>query len=400
MDVTEQLAPRLERYLQQALFLFLILLVATLTFSIAVSSITFALAIMVGLALVFLSKRRLLQPTPLDYFFLAYVCAELLSTAFSVEPLSSLVNAKRLFLIAVVYLTLVSLDTREKYTWAVGIVVGTSVVLSIIEIIPVAEAVDPMRLGMFQYPMTTGGMKMIVLLLLLPLVIDKATPVKTRILSIVGFVPLFIALVLTQTRSSWLGFIAGGITIGLAKSKSILIGIVVLVLIALFLAPHDIQSRVGSIVDPNHPSNLTRIRMVTTGLRMFLDYPVVGTGDIDLRKLYETYIVPIESAEGGHLHNNYVMLLVTLGAVGFVVVMTLFVRIFLVEWKTARRTKLDWLYGSIALGCLAVYVGFLVSGLFEWNFGDHEIAVSLWFTVGLSLVSRKLFETNQNEDAA
>jgi hypothetical protein len=31
-----------------------------------------------------------------------------------------------------------------------------------------------------------------------------------------------------------------------------------------------------------------------------------------------------------------------------------------------------------------------VHGLFEWNFGDHEIAVLLWFTVGLALVAQRL----------
>ena len=137
--------------------------------------------------------------------------------------------------------------------------------------------------------------------------------------------------------------------------------------------------------------------MVTTGCRMFLDYPVVGTGDIDLRKLYVTYIEPIDSAEGGHLHNDYVMLLVTLGAVGFIAVMALFVKILCLEWRNFQRTRTDWLYGSISLGCLAVYVGFLVSGLFEWNFGDHEIAVYLWFSVGLSLASERLYLQDRSQ---
>jgi hypothetical protein len=53
-------------------------------------------------------------------------------------------------------------------------------------------------------------------------------------------------------------------------------------------------------------------------------------------------------------------------------------------------TKHDWLLGSLSLGALASYAGFHIMGLFEWNFGDHEIAVLLWLTVGLSLASAKI----------
>lgn len=49
-----------------------------------------------------------------------------------------------------------------------------------------------------------------------------------------------------------------------------------------------------------------------------------------------------------------------------------------------------WLQGSVSLGALGVFVGFLVAGLFEWNFGDHEIMTLVWATVGLSLASGRL----------
>jgi hypothetical protein len=66
------------------------------------------------------------------------------------------------------------------------------------------------------------------------------------------------------------------------------------------------------------------------------------------------------------------------------------VRIFLLEYRAARGTSADWLLGSVTIGAFAAYVGFHVNGLFEWNFGDHEIAVLLWFTVGLALSAARL----------
>jgi hypothetical protein len=84
------------------------------------------------------------------------------------------------------------------------------------------------------------------------------------------------------------------------------------------------------------------------------------------------------------------MLLVTIGLAGALASTALFVMIYLVELRAVHETTDDWMLGSLATGCFAAYLGFQVNGLFEWNFGDHEIAVLLWFTVGLALVSHKL----------
>ncbi len=39
---------------------------------------------------------------------------------------------------------------------------------------------------------------------------------------------------------------------------------------------------------------------------------------------------------------------------------------------------------------MGAYAGFHVNGLFEWNFGDAEIAMLLWMTVGLALASKSI----------
>jgi O-antigen ligase len=240
--------------------------------------------------------------------------------------------------------------------------------------------------------MTEGGIKMFTLLMLIPFLMHSDTPKKWKLFAVIGSVIMILGLVVTQTRSSWLGFIAGIITIGLLKNKKIIYALILLVVVFVLIAPSDFRTRAASIFDPHMTSNLSRIHMLTTGWRMFLDHPIVGTGDIDLKRLYVTYITPIDEGEGGHLHNNFMMLLVTLGIVGFAATTALFIKIFLVEIEAVRSTRTHWLYGSITLGAVASYIGFHVNGLFEWNFGDHEIAVLLWFTVGMALTSTKLFK--------
>ncbi|MBI1804420.1 MAG: O-antigen ligase family protein [Ignavibacteriae bacterium] len=384
--------------LRLLIYFFTVLAAAGVTFSVAISSIAMGTAIVLWVVFLVATKGSSFPRTKLDMLFIAYAAAELLVAVFSQETVNSLVNAKRLFLISFVYLVLTSIDDQQKLKMSIVFFGGIAAILSFAELFSLTEAGGHfLRVSLFQYFLTEGGIKMIALLLLIPFVLHQGTPRKWKVFAMIGCVPLLIGLILTQTRSSWLGFIAGVITIGIVKSKKILIALLLLIILFLAFAPTDFRTRAASIFDPMMTSNLTRIHMIATGWRMFLDRPLTGFGDVDLRKYYITYIVPIDTAEGGHLHNNIMMLLVTLGIFGFAAITAIFVKIFLLEREAVRATSTKWLEGSVAVGCLAAYISFHINGLFEWNFGDHEIAVLLWFTVGLALVSQRLAGTKSAE---
>jgi O-antigen ligase len=365
--------------------------VVSIIFSIAVSSISMGLAIVSGLAYLVAERRVNIARTGLDMFILLYALAELLATVFSVEPAHSFFNMKRLFLVSIMYLTCLWLVDTTRLRRTVMILIAVGAIFAVVEIISATPSGGHFeRISLFQYYLTSGGIKMFVLLLIVPFLVHPSTPSRIKWALVSAAIPLGLALLLTQTRSAWLGMMAGTIVIGIARSRWLIAVLVLLVILFLLVAPNEFRQRAASIFDPSMTSNLTRIHMIETGWRMFLDRPLVGTGDIDLKQLYLTYTVPIDEAEGGHLHNNIMMLLVTLGIVGFAASMALFVRIGILEWRSHRLTKHDWLLGSLSLGALASYAGFHIMGLFEWNFGDHEIAVLLWLTVGLSLASAKI----------
>jgi O-antigen ligase len=129
--------------------------------------------------------------------------------------------------------------------------------------------------------------------------------------------------------------------------------------------------------------------MWKTGLRIMKDYPVFGIGDVGSETVWNKYSDPGWTWEG-HLHNNIIMWFVTLGSVGAAVIIGLFVKMWLVMSRIERRIRSDWLGGSLALGGLAVLVGFQVNGLFEWNFGDAEIITLVWAVLGLILAADRL----------
>ena len=145
------------------------------------------------------------------------------------------------------------------------------------------------------------------------------------------------------------------------------------------------QSRLLAIFDPYHPANANRISFWRAGIEMFKDNPIFGVGDIDLANLYRQYKRPFDKEIQGHLHNNFFHVLATLGLFGLLAVIYLFFNVILIDIKIYRAVIDKPFMASYALGSLAAFCGFLVSGLTELNFWDHEITTLIWFTLGLNI---------------
>lgn len=156
-------------------------------------------------------------------------------------------------------------------------------------------------------------------------------------------------------------------------------------------------NRLASIIDPYHETNIERLHLWSTGLKIFLDYPILGVGDIDLGKIYSEYKPKYVKENYGHLHNNYIHFLVILGSIGFIIVIFMFYKIFVLNLKIYKTLKEVEFASSYALGALGAFVGFLVSGLAEWNFGDQEIITMVWFTLGLNIAFYKSYLNNKPE---
>lgn len=153
------------------------------------------------------------------------------------------------------------------------------------------------------------------------------------------------------------------------------------------------RNRIQSIFDRYHNTNIERMQQWQTGWKILKDNPLFGVGDIDLKNIYAEYKEYYMKENFGHLHNNYIHFLVILGLFGFVVVMYMLTKIFLLHLRIYRYVKELPFVSSYALGAAAAFVGFLVSGLAEWNFGDQEIITMVWFMLGLNIA----FYNNQKK---
>jgi O-antigen ligase len=363
------------------------LFLASAFISIAVNSLALGVMALCWVLVMVLGRRWTVVATPLDYFFLAYVVAELLATLFSVSPGESLYVSRRVLLIAVVYYFASCVGSRTGGKRAVGVLLGSAVLVATIGVIKLllGGPGENTRLEIFQFYMTTSQLMMIALLLILPFAIHPGAPRSVRLAAAAGLIPVGVSLYATVTRGAYLAAAAGVVLIACVRNWKILILLAILVgAIALFAPPYVI-GRLQSIVDIHHPENEARLLLWGTGLKIFADHPVTGVGDIDLGVLLKQYAGPGYNGQWGHLHNVAVHVLVTLGALGALAVLALFVRIGVEEWRIYRRVKDDWFAGSFALGAFAVFVGFQVNGLTEWSFGNQMVVILVWVTLGITL---------------
>ncbi len=367
----------------------------TISFSIAASSIGFGLACFAYAGLLFLDRRRTIIPTGLERWFGLYLGAVALMCLFALFPGEAWFNSRRVLLIAVVYflpLLLRSETAVRRFILALGALTAAQ---SIVELVYYYSHAGE-RLGFLQIYMTTAGIKMIILLVVIPLAFEKNPGRFQRLLVVATSLITAYALVLTETRSSWLGFIAGILVVSLLSYRQLAIPLAAAILAVLLFMPGHVQERIRNMFQTERvertatiQSNLNRVRMWRTGLRIWRDHPLTGVGDANMCVIYRWYVVPNDDTEGCHLHNNYIHLLATHGAIGLTAVLVLFAFIVLKEWRLARLPR-GTLPQIVGIGSLGAFVGFFINGMAEYNFGDHEILVLLWMSVGLAVAVERI----------
>lgn len=381
--------------LDVCIILLLLLFLFSSTLSIAAMSITYGAAALLWVVKRIVRRESLVPATPLDRFILAYIGAALLSLAFAFDKNQALLYTyRRLSLLPIIYVMFDTATSRRLLKLLLASILTSMVIAALWScrdvVVHFHEYITfQRRSNVFQMYMTAGGMMMFGGLLLLPFIAHAQTPRKVRWVALVSMIPIGVNLLFTFTRSSWLGFLAGALVIAAMRARKIVLPLVGIVAAVVVLASPEMQDRMASIFNPYHPNNVTRLQMWTVGIRIFLDKPIVGVGDIGIEKVWSRYADP-GWEPAGHLHNNMLLWLATLGIIGFVVLVALFVKL----WREVRAIEKnhhnDWFIGSLSLGCLAAMAGFHVNGLFEWNFGDAEIMMLLWSLVGLTFAAKKV----------
>ncbi len=184
-----------------------------------------------------------------------------------------------------------------------------------------------------------------------------------------GTVIVTLALLLTFTRSAWLGWIvAVGVLLILKRPRTLIFAAPLLVYFVTFM-PMPLFSRLASSFDIRQSSNLDRIRMIQAGVEIIKDYPLLGVGPANVKEVYPLYRKhDAPRFRIPHLHNNLMQLWAERGVVAvaaYILLLVLFLRECARAWRGPQSR-----FAEVGV---AVTVGLAAAGMFEFNFGDTEV---------------------------
>lgn len=364
----------------------LVLFALVLPWTIAPMNIGFGLCAVA--ALPGLRRERARQPWgPLLWPALAWFSALALAALLSDDPQACLKGvAKGLYPLVVGVVALAAREPRDRDR-AVAVLLGSAVLAALFGVALWAAkgaTFDFRARGVVGHYMTFAGQ----LMLFAGLAAGIAAVARSRAWrwgSLAVFAVLGVALVLTQTRSAWIGLLVALATILAFTRPRWLVGLAALLLVALLFGPAALRERALSSFDPHHVTNVERTHMWEAGGRMFREKPLTGLGPRNLKPLYDRYKSPEAREPAGHLHNVIVQIAATTGVVGLLAFIWLYGSMIAMSVRglgtqLARRDPA----AGIRLGVLGALLAFLVAGVFEWNFGDEELLYPLYTLVGLA----------------
>src|SRR5262245_21680860 len=311
--------------------------------------------------------------------------AWVLAGVFSPEPFESVLRVNRLYQVALVFLVA---EHAADARWAeralalylVGVTVGAST--GLVLWLSQSVAIPRMR-GVFTNAMTSGNAHSMAIVGAV-----AATALwqgRKRVGAGVAGVIDILALVATQTRSSWLGAVFGTLTLFGRRSNRMWVAVGLLVFAVAIVANPAQRQRATQIANPHEETAQGRISLWLTGWELFCERPILGWGLSDHLKLIEAHRRPDAPFHGGHFHNNLVQVAVSTGMVGLAAYAAFHLALAAALWR--RRQA------ALGLAALGVWVAFQVAGLFDWSFGDAEVAYAFFLWMGLGAAENREAES-------
>ena len=369
---------------------------ALLAFAIALPLSIAATEISLGLAtLAWLSTRPWARPQapwirPLAWATLALALAWLLASATSATPVASLIHARKLWSIVLVFILADRMRDVPRarkfvtFTFAAGMV--TSAIGLLVFAIRHArgEWQEALR-GVFSTAMTTGNVLATLVLAATAFVLFARGPDSRRWFDRGAWATFLVSFLLTFRRGSDLGWLAGTVVlVGMRKARLLWL-IPIAIAVALVVMPRAGRERALSIAHPTDSTSLGRISLWKSGLEAFKDRPITGWGLQDAMPLIERYKRADAGFPAGHFHNNVVQIAVATGALGLLAYLAWMALAGWGAWRAFRTTR-----SAFAAAGIAAWAGFQVAGFFDWSFGDAEVANQLFTWLGLALAAGAL----------
>jgi len=339
-----------------------------------------------------------------------FAIGSLLAAGFAPDPGRALYDTKKLLNLLAIFFFAMVLRTAGDYARALGAACALMSLQAVAGLIQYARVEDHIAFrsqGSLSHHMTFSGLLLISLAFCLPLLTFSLR--RIDLLTWAYCLLALAALLATLTRSAWIGLAAAAILTVAFKNPRGLWALPVLFALLFFAVP-EFRARTVSILDTRGDySNVQRLSMYPTGLRMVAAHPLLGVGGRRaVRELYPAFEgtppTPPPAVPGGppqepyeppdHLHNNPLQIA---AEAGIPVLLAWLAGLGVFAWEALRalprrRDVHDAgarLHRNILLGALAAVTAFLTMGMLEYNFGDSEVTVLLFLALSAPLALRR-----------
>ena len=367
-------------------------------------SVSLSQSLLAGACLTWIIFRPKRLRLPRHYMPLgAFFATTLLSLAISVDPTAGAPTIRKFVLFSMGILAANFVTTAKRLKLSFGLLILVAAISSVLGLVQFGVAYgqylatgdladDPTVLaratGFMGHWMTYGGQQLLVWCAALPALVLLGQrwlwPLSAIGLGIVsGF-----------TRSVWLGAIAGMSIASLGLSRLLLAGLLIPLALATVVASPLIYHRLSLSTEADFGPDVGRLALIQGAAGMIREHPMFGVGPERVGTEFPSYYTGdnLDTFYYGHMHNNILQIAAERGLLCLLMFVWFFVDLCvgLVGLRRAGSATVR----VAALSGLAALTGFLVAGLFEYNFGDSEVLMLFLFLVSVPFG----LEAGGNED--
>lgn len=342
--------------------------VASLQVSIALANILLSATLVVWVARLLRDRTRPAVP-PFMMPLLAYGAMTLVASAFSLDPVESLIDSKQLLLFLLVP-AVYDIARGRRAATVIDVIITVGAASAAYGIVQYGMLhYDSLRLrpqGALTHYMTYSGVLMLVVCAATARLVFGS---RDRIWPALVMPALVVALALTLSRNAWVGgCVAVGLLFMLKDFR--LAGLLPVVIALVFaFAPDGITDRMMSMFDLRDPTNQDRLAMAEIGARIVQADPLTGVGPNMVPRVYAQYRPAYAiNASNPHLHNVPLQIAAERGLPALAVWVWFIASLAAGLFRAFRRG----LQPVLTATALAAVAAMLAAGMFEYNFGDSE----------------------------
>ena len=335
---------------------------------------------------------------PFFWGIIVYCALSILASFFSVNPRVSLIDCKDLLLFLIIPIVYIGLQQTNKiYRANLALLASAYVSIFYSLFVYIFKAAPGERVqGFMGHYMTQAGVMLLFGALALSLFIFSRD--KARFFWGLGFLLSVLILILTSTRSAWIGMvIATSVVLFFYKPKTLIIVPLATALI-LLLSPREVKTRALSIFSTRSYSNAQRVEYLNAGIQIIKEFPIFGTGPNTVEMEFQNpkYGLSEEAKQNVHLHNNILQIAAERG------IPTLLAWFVFLVWLFISLIKLvpnkDPTLFPLTVAAIAAFLAHFAAGLFEYNFADAEVAALFFYMMAIPFAQSRNLGNSDTPD--